>query len=130
MPDLQPSQASLRHIRLTAYRCFLPDLTGFTGRIAQDQRSAADQTRRVLMPRHDYNTVLRAVLHQFELKQADNLAVFVDVDRFSGRLARQAGHGHDVTRQGDDETGSGADAQFADRDRKAGRPAQQGGIIG
>ncbi len=25
------SQAALRHPELTAYRCFLPDLTGFTG---------------------------------------------------------------------------------------------------
>ena len=49
MPGLQPTQVYLRHMRVTAYRCFLPDLTGFTGRIAQDQRSAADQTRRALM---------------------------------------------------------------------------------
>jgi len=52
MSGLHPTQATLRRIRLAAYRCFLPDLTGFTGRIAQDQRSAAAQTRRVLMRRH------------------------------------------------------------------------------
>ena len=52
MPDLQPTQVTLRHLRVTAYRCFLPDLTGFTGRIAQDQRSAADQTRRLVLWSH------------------------------------------------------------------------------
>ncbi len=52
MSGLQPSQVSLRHLRVAAYRCFLPDLTGFTGRIAQDQRSAADQTRRFSLCRH------------------------------------------------------------------------------
>lgn len=30
---------------VTAYRCFLPDLTGFTGHIARDQPSAAGRTR-------------------------------------------------------------------------------------
>ena len=48
----EPTQACLRRIRLTAYRCFLPDLTGFTGRIAQDQRSTAGRARRYLMLSH------------------------------------------------------------------------------
>ena len=52
MSDLQSTQADLRHLRFTAYRCFLPDLTGFTGRIAQDQRTTAEQARRVLTLRH------------------------------------------------------------------------------
>ena len=29
--SVDSSQAALRHPELTAYRCFLPDLTGFTG---------------------------------------------------------------------------------------------------
>ena len=62
------------------------------------------------------------VLFKF-LKQSGYDAVFVDVYLLRRRHLRQAGHGHDVPSQGDDEARSSVDLQLPDIDREAIRRA-------
>lgn len=62
-------------------------------------------------------------------EQACDLAVDVDVHVLGSRMLRQARHRQDVARQGDDEAGAGAHAQFLDRDAEASRTADLRRIV-
>ena len=56
--------------------------------------------------------------------------MLVHVDLFCGGGLGQAGHGHDVAGEGDDETRPGTDLQAAYGDGEVLRRAQKGGVIG
>ena len=64
------------------------------------------------------------------LEQAGDFAVFVHVDLLGGGDPGQAGHGHDIPGEGDDEAGAGAHLQVANGDLKALGGPQQGGVVG
>ena len=64
------------------------------------------------------------------LEQAGDLAVLVHVDLFGSGDLGETGHGHDVTREGHDEPGAGADLQIPHSDGEALRRTQQSGIVG
>ena len=63
------------------------------------------------------------------LKQAGDSAVLVYVHLFGRRHFGQAGQGHDVAGEGDQEPGAGGHLNIAYRDGEAPGRAQQGGVI-
>ena len=64
------------------------------------------------------------------LEQSGDLPILVHVDLLGGGHFGQAGHGHDIAGEGDDEASSGAHLQVADGNLKALGRAQQGGVVG
>ena len=64
------------------------------------------------------------------LRKPANHARRIEVNLLSGGGAGQAGHGHDVAADGDDEPGTGGEAHFADSKIVAERSALLRGIGG
>src|SRR5215510_2234018 len=61
-------------------------------------------------------------------EQALDLPTLVEADRVGGRHPGQAGHGHDLAGDGDDELGAGGESQFTDRHDMAGGRALLVGV--
>ena len=68
--------------------------------------------------------------HDHASEQSGDFSILVHVDLFGSGDLGKTRHGHDVTREGYDEPGAGADLQVPHGDGEALGRTQQSGIVG